>query len=370
MKKAIQLITAASIMMNVGVFAHASNDVRVVLNGSEMNFDVAPMIINDYTMVPMRAIFEALGYEVQWYPEDQSIIANNYETGISIGLIIGTPAIVSAPLSDTNNATVSELNIAPTIVDGRTLVPLRAVSETSGASVQWDGNTRTVTITTQTPVVQFVYDPQSGYYPDSTSPSFDSVGGILMQYGYPQDGLGKSYMYQYDDNKVHDYTSLLAANGWTMLEFYYPDESTGSKEGYLYVKDNEAVIITPNGSTGQLALSIKVMSTDEYLKMLDIIYPYSYPSYGNSQVPNYSSITGKPMLNSITLGLSTVEVYTADENDYTNYALAAQEAGWNAQYMYVNNPNVVITYMTKDLNYLYLSMHNNGTITLSYSSGV
>ena len=48
-------------------------EIQVILNGERLEFDVPPQIINDRTMVPMRAIFEALGMEVEWNQETQTV---------------------------------------------------------------------------------------------------------------------------------------------------------------------------------------------------------------------------------------------------------------------------------------------------------
>ena len=115
----------------------AQDKISVMLNGNALTFDVEPIILNGRTMVPMRAIFEALGASVYWNGESDTAmgVKNNKRVTVSI---------------DDVNATVdgklSVLDQAATLVDGRTLVPLRFVSEAFGCEVNWDGNTRTVTI--------------------------------------------------------------------------------------------------------------------------------------------------------------------------------------------------------------------------------
>lgn len=101
--------------------------------------DVPPTIINGRTMVPMRAIFEALGSQVQWNAASQSITAT--KGSIAINLQIGSTTA-------TNNGTNVTLDVAPQIIDGRTLVPARFVSEALGAKVNWDAANRRVDITT------------------------------------------------------------------------------------------------------------------------------------------------------------------------------------------------------------------------------
>ncbi len=112
--------------------------VKVLLNGKEVEFDVHPQIINDRTMVPMRAIFEELGATVEWDGETQTVTSVKDETVIN--LTIGVPAIII-------DGVEKALDVAPVIIDGRTLVPVRAVSEAFKLSVDWDGEIKTVIIT-------------------------------------------------------------------------------------------------------------------------------------------------------------------------------------------------------------------------------
>lgn len=118
--------------------AAAEDGVKVVVNGSELSFDVPPQIIDGRTMVPMRIIFEALGALVGWDGETSTITAERE------GLII------VMRIDDTKmsvDGTELSLDVPPLLIDGRTLVPVRAVAEGFKAGVSWDGATQTVTIT-------------------------------------------------------------------------------------------------------------------------------------------------------------------------------------------------------------------------------
>lgn len=62
----------------------ANEQIRVYLDGKEIAFDTPPTIINDNTLVPMRAVFEALGAEVEWGRDKQCVTANRYGTEIKL----------------------------------------------------------------------------------------------------------------------------------------------------------------------------------------------------------------------------------------------------------------------------------------------
>lgn len=143
MKKLLSVLIAAvmSVTMLFGTAAvQAENDIKVLLDGKEIAFDVPPQIFEDFTFVPMRAIFEALGATVEWDGEARSITSTKDDTKIFMVIDLGGMLV---------NGEFIELEAPPRIVDDRTLVPVRAVAESFDCEVGWDGNTRTVTITTK-----------------------------------------------------------------------------------------------------------------------------------------------------------------------------------------------------------------------------
>ena len=121
-------------------FVDASNPnqpISVIFNGTSLLFDVPPQIINDRTMVPLRAIFEEMGASVDYNNDTKTVTAT--KDGTVVKLTIGDT-------SPTVNGAVVALDQPGLIVDGRTLAPLRFVAEAFGGTVEWDGATRTATI--------------------------------------------------------------------------------------------------------------------------------------------------------------------------------------------------------------------------------
>jgi hypothetical protein len=111
--------------------------IKVVLDGEEMKFEVTPFIEQERTMVPFRAIFEALGAVVQWDAETRTVTAARED--LEIKLVIDGPAYK-------NGETIS-LDVPAKIVNSRTFVPLRFVSEALDGTVTWDDINKTVFIT-------------------------------------------------------------------------------------------------------------------------------------------------------------------------------------------------------------------------------
>lgn len=116
----------------------AAQDIPVFLNGERLSFDQTPLIKDGRVLVPLRGIFEALGAEVKWDSTAKTVFSE--KDGVSVKLTIGQKTAY------VNNRAV-ELDVPAQIVNGRTLVPLRFVSESLGAKVNWDGANKIVTIT-------------------------------------------------------------------------------------------------------------------------------------------------------------------------------------------------------------------------------
>lgn len=115
-----------------------STPVYVDYNGERVHFDnAAPIIKNDRTYVPLRALMEMMEYTVTWDPLTTNVTCIKDED-----IVIITP-----DGEITVNGVVSELKAPPINVNGSNVVPVRFVSEAVEATVEWNGETRTVEIT-------------------------------------------------------------------------------------------------------------------------------------------------------------------------------------------------------------------------------
>ncbi|MEW6226593.1 MAG: stalk domain-containing protein [Bacillota bacterium] len=136
LKLTIFLVLALAVLILGALPASAAP--RVLLDGAQLSFDVPPVIEQGRTLVPMRAIFEALGAEVGWDGTTRTVTAARGQTTVRLTIGVKTAHKNGAPVT---------LDAPAKVVNGRTLVPLRFVSEALGCSVQWDAKTQTVTIT-------------------------------------------------------------------------------------------------------------------------------------------------------------------------------------------------------------------------------
>lgn len=133
-KVQILLLIFMILLFSQGVFAEP---VRVLINDHHLIVPVDPIIENNRTLVPLRAIFEVLGAEVLWDGSTRTV------TGIKDNNIIKLQ--IDNKVATINGKQI-ELEVPARIVNDSTLVPVRFISESLGALVDWDNQARTVLI--------------------------------------------------------------------------------------------------------------------------------------------------------------------------------------------------------------------------------
>lgn len=144
MKKILLMLVVCVLCISSTVLA---GNVNVQLNGKNIDFTdnegnkVEAQIINSRTMVPMRKIFELLGASIEWNGGNQTVLATKDD--ISIKLQIGNE--IAEVIRDGKTEKV-KLDSKPVIVNNRTLVPLRFISESLEKQVGWDAQNQTAII--------------------------------------------------------------------------------------------------------------------------------------------------------------------------------------------------------------------------------
>lgn len=140
MHKVLCTLGWALLMVSALVLPAAAQP-TVVVDGRTLTFDVPPVIEGGRNLVPLRAIFEALGANVHWEGATQTVTASRFGTVIQLQIGAKTAYVSGNPVT---------LDVPGRILAGRTLVPLRFVGEGLGASVVYDGTTKTIKITSVT----------------------------------------------------------------------------------------------------------------------------------------------------------------------------------------------------------------------------
>jgi hypothetical protein len=125
--------TATVIKLYVG-------SITAYLNGKATALDAAPFIdkSSGRTLVPIRFVSEALGFNVAYNEKTKEVTIRNNDTVVVIR--------IGSKIATVNGKNIT-LDVAPVIQNGRTFVPVRFISETTGFKVEWNSNTRRITIT-------------------------------------------------------------------------------------------------------------------------------------------------------------------------------------------------------------------------------
>ncbi|MBR2594389.1 MAG: hypothetical protein IKD83_07220 [Firmicutes bacterium] len=276
MKRFMCGLLVAGMTLACAPTAFANNKITVNVDKDELVFDVEPQIINDRLMVPMRVIFEKLNAKVDYIEAEKAVVSQKGDK--TIRFVINSDYM---EIKDGNSETKKiALDSPATIIDGRTLVPARAVAESFGCGVSWDGNTRTVQINTDGTVSnqepkkegKWVVTKETSYMNDGSVSSYakyeydgngrktkgttyrpdrsvtgmneygyDSAGNMTKESHYRSDGsLGDWFEYEYDGNgkktkcNVHDSYSSYTP------EYKYEYDSNGRLTKTTYYENGRA----------------------------------------------------------------------------------------------------------------------------------
>jgi DnaJ-class molecular chaperone with C-terminal Zn finger domain len=223
--------------------AFSNNDIIVKINGKQLSFsDTSPIIQEGRTLVPVRAIAEGLNAQVEWKADTSTVLIYRRNTYIKLqidnkAMIYGSYITVSGQ-NQITSAEAINLDVAPEIINGSTMVPFRAIVETLGASVSWDDSAAIINITDNS----ITDSTAASVGRTSASKGTDNGAGNNINSGYvcnADDGYvyycnvsdgGKLYRTKNDGSnkeKLNDdaSTSIVVANG----SVYYRNHSDGGK---------------------------------------------------------------------------------------------------------------------------------------------
>lgn len=174
--------------------------ISMTVNGEKVEMDVDPYIKNDRTMVPMRAIFEALGASVSW--DDETKTAIGVKGGLEIKIAIGGNMLYK-------NGEEVALDCAAEIKNGRTMVPVRAISEAFDYIVEWDNETKTVNILEPYNRLYYIYDEEG------------NVAGAKVGTG---NYIHYEYLYDENGNVVRVWEKQMIKNSDRLFEYTYNEK--------------------------------------------------------------------------------------------------------------------------------------------------
>lgn len=207
MKKIILIFSVLLLLMAAGN-VYASDDIKVVINNKELYSADKPVVVDGRTMLPLRAIGEAMGCEVIWVNGTQTANLKNEST------------IVSMQIDNKNITKVKRTNqekkllqtdVPPMLINDKTYIPVRAFAEALDAVVGWDGTTNTVMI---------VYDTTLKYLGNYEVETYAGTG----------------------ERKKHD-------SGLSTMAFVSPEGISTNAKGDIIVADSGMIRKLSNGKS-------------------------------------------------------------------------------------------------------------------------
>lgn len=189
--------------------SYAQEEIRVSVDGEYIDFseydNVYPKIVEGRTLVPMRAIFEKLKFEVEYDVNTNIAIGRNDD--LRIELPIGRKD------AKVNGQKIA-LDVVADVINGRTMIPVRFVAEKSGANVSWNAENRVVII--------------------ESKGSHGNFGTILRE---------EYKVYSYD---VRDLDTILKEGVESDISFPLTDNSFDISPENLYIEWNGVVVVDRN----------------------------------------------------------------------------------------------------------------------------
>ena len=270
-----KFIAAASVVMASAVMAASAYaaDISIVIDGNEVSSDTAPQITAEgRTIVPLRVISEELGAKVDWDQETKTVTVEKESS--TLKLTIGEKVMK-------DNDSEIQLDSPAQIVNDRTMVPLRAISESFGCEVDWDGETKTVIISTNTekPVEEEPAEekPAEEKPAEETTKTYKSKDGWSLKYdnslvkveegkesvdfiytGESEASAKVSVSYikgemplevldkmtaKWDKEKTVDSEGFFAGDKWSFTRSLQQEEGSGAYNGYIAAEYNGGTVL-------------------------------------------------------------------------------------------------------------------------------
>lgn len=295
----------SSILLVPGHLGAAAKVVKVYIDGELMKLDPAPITENGYTLVPFRPIFEKFGLEIGWDPETWTVTGS--KPGLTMQLTTGEENAIVDGVS-------KKLDVKPRVVKGFTFVPLRFVSESTGAKVEWDsvGWAAHITQPPQDVVAASSKIPQSRTRTveeigkqsdrivylealDSDEFAFASGSGFVVS----EDGIivtnyhviedASKIKVIFDDGKEYKTERLLHADPYVDLALLQIEGVTGlpfveiGDSNQLKIGEQVVAISSPLGYQNTVSTGIvSAIRTEEDLTFIQITAPLDHGSSGGA----------------------------------------------------------------------------------------
>ncbi|OUS76038.1 hypothetical protein B1748_14600 [Paenibacillus sp. MY03] len=173
--------------------------IKIYIDGELAEFGIDPVIVKGSTMVQFRPLFEQFGLEVGWDGATRTVTGSKEKLELKLVIDSKSAFVSGQPVT---------LPSAPILMSGNTMVPLRFIGEATGRSVEWDAETRTVSInsTVTSYNFEYLYSNDTKYFGDQKDGVPNGKGrllykGTLFYEGDFNNGIveGNGIMYDVED---------------------------------------------------------------------------------------------------------------------------------------------------------------------------
>jgi len=174
------------------VKGYAPDKINVLANGQYVNFETqGPVIVDGRVLIPVRGVFEALGFDVSWNPSNREVTLLDEHDNVVIITIYSDVFLV--------NGDRAFLDVPAQIIGGSTMLPIRAVMAPFPYYVDWDGERRTVILTPMVPSIVSFHEGtmflREVYFEDLDAPMerfrfyHNSQGDVFAEHNIEEDPM-------------------------------------------------------------------------------------------------------------------------------------------------------------------------------------
>lgn len=376
--RALPIVLILLFCLLIGVFPAAARNVTLKLNSAVVQADVSPCIVNNRTLIPARALFEELGAKVSWDAANRKVTIL-YKNDSIVLTIDNRTAMV--------NGEKREMDVPATILQDRTMIPVRFVAENLGFKVEWDANAYVVSITTpnQTPSTVYSYfltGAATQSYSDKTVVTVKGVGkasSSVMKLSNPS-----RLVFDFKDTKMDAVSSTITCDDSVLtsvrLGQFNPTTSRvvldmKTEYSYSYVSSGNDFVITLSGSSlGTNTNTNPIVTPPTNGKRIVFIDP----GHGGSEVGTVGKLVESPghtgdLTDKIDSAATEKTIYEKDINlaislkvDKLLRAQGIETCMLRTTDTYINIYDRPKIANEKDA-YLYLSIHNNASTSTAVS---
>lgn len=201
----------------------------MTINGKESNIDnegTTPVVVDNRTLLPVRALVEGIGGTVEWNPNTQTVTLTYKDDEIRL-----TINQAAAYLNDKEQT----LDVTSVIINDRTMLPIRFIAESFGYKVDWTQETQTVTITNAADKAQATAEPTVQPTAEPAGEETSEDGKALVVY-YSATGTTERIANYIAETLNADIFELEPTEPYTSDDLDWTDESSR----VVYEHDNES----------------------------------------------------------------------------------------------------------------------------------